>query len=97
MRAPAIVHGKTSRIRHDADGLFAGIEQGIEVMRYHSFIVEPNTLPEALKVTARTEDGLIMGVRHLTWPLFGLQFHPESIGTPCGPELARNFLAMGAA
>jgi anthranilate synthase component II len=96
VRAPAIVHGKTSRIRHDGAGLFAGIEQGVEVMRYHSFIVEPDTLPPVLRVTATTEDGLIMGVEHTEWPMVGVQFHPESIGTPCGPQLAQNFLSMGA-
>lgn len=95
VRAPAIVHGKTSAIRHDGDGLFQGIPQGVEVMRYHSFIVQADTLPECLTVTAETDNGLIMGVRHSTWPLVGLQFHPESIGTPCGPQLAQNFLGMG--
>ncbi len=96
VRAPAIVHGKTSRIRHDGDGLFANIDQDVEVMRYHSFIVESDTLPASLRVTASTDDGLVMGIQHETWPLFGVQFHPESIGTPCGPQLAQNFLGMGA-
>ena len=96
VRAPAIVHGKTSRIRHDGDGLFANIDQDVEVMRYHSFIVESDTLPASLRVTASTDDGPVMGIQHETWPLFGVQFHPESIGTPCGPQLAQNFLGMGA-
>lgn len=93
--APEIVHGKTSRIRHDGAGLFAGLAQGIEVMRYHSLVVDRATLPAMLIVTAETEDGgLIMGLRHTERPLFGVQFHPESIGTPDGPHMMRRFLEV---
>ncbi len=95
VRAPQIVHGKTSVITHDGTGLFAGLPTEIEVMRYHSLLVADDTLPDTLRVTARTqEDNLIMAMQHVEWPLFGLQFHPESIGTPDGATMMRNFLAV---
>jgi para-aminobenzoate synthetase component 2 len=94
VRAPEIVHGKTSPIHHCGDGLFAGLPQGVEVMRYHSFIAERSTLPACLEVTAETPDGLVMGVSHRDRPLVGVQFHPESIGTPQGGSLLQRFLAM---
>lgn len=95
VRAPEIVHGKTSAIAHDGRGVFAGLPDGVEVMRYHSLTVDEASLPETLEVSARTVDGaLVMAVRHIEWPLVGLQFHPESIGTPDGPAMLRNFLEM---
>jgi len=95
VRAPEIVHGKTARITHDGAGLFAGLPSAIEVMRYHSLVVDETTLPDCLRVTARTmRDGLIMGLAHVAWPLVGVQFHPESIGTPDGAHMMRRFLEM---
>jgi anthranilate synthase component 2 len=91
--APTIVHGKTDRIRHSEKGIFSGVPQQIPVMRYHSLVIDSDTLPAALEVSATTADGLIMGIAHCTLPLFGLQFHPESIGTPDGKQILRNFLA----
>jgi anthranilate synthase/aminodeoxychorismate synthase-like glutamine amidotransferase len=96
VRAPTIVHGKTSPVNHCADGLFAGLPQGFEVMRYHSFIADRDTIPECLEVTAETAEGLVMGVAHRDRPLVGVQFHPESIGTPLGRLLLERFLAMTA-
>ena len=94
VRAPTVMHGKTSRIVHDGSSVFEGLPPSIEVMRYHSLIVDEATLPTAFRVTARTEpDGLLMGIAHKERPLHGVQFHPESIGTPDGPALLRTFLA----
>ena len=95
-RAPEIVHGKTAKVEHCAEGLFEGLPQQFEAARYHSLIVERNSLPESLEVTAATADGLIMGVRHREWALHGVQFHPESIATPDGPTILENFLSMCA-
>ena len=92
--APEIVHGKASPIQHDGVGLFGGLAQDIEVMRYHSLMAERQSLPASLQISAQTADGLVMAVRHRKWPLFGLQFHPESIGTPDGSRLLGNFLTM---
>jgi anthranilate synthase/aminodeoxychorismate synthase-like glutamine amidotransferase len=97
VRAPKVLHGKTSRIRHDGSGIFAGLESPLEVMRYHSLMIDPATLPSSLRVTATTEDGVIMGVAHEEHPIVGVQFHPESIGTPGGLRLLRNFLEWGRA
>ena len=91
-RAPEVVHGKTAKIEHCGDGLFKGLPQPLEAARYHSLIVERDSLPESLEITATTGDGLIMGVCHREWPLHGVQFHPESIATPDGPALLQNFL-----
>lgn len=96
VRAPKIVHGKTSRVQHEGKGLFAGLPERMEVMRYHSLIADADTLPQDLRVTARTDGGLIMAVAHTSWPLVGVQFHPESIGTPEGRHLMSNFLTMRA-
>jgi anthranilate synthase component 2 len=93
VRAPVIVHGKASAVRHDGDGLFEGIDNPMQAMRYHSLMAERATLPACLRVTAETvEDGLVMAVAHREWPLRGVQFHPESIGTPQGKTLLANFL-----
>jgi anthranilate synthase/aminodeoxychorismate synthase-like glutamine amidotransferase len=95
VRAPKIVHGKTSRVRHDGSRLFARLPETFEVMRYHSLLGDRATLPSSLRVTAvTTEDDLIMAVEHEFWPLFGIQFHPESIGTPDGKTILRNFLEI---
>jgi len=89
----APVHGKTSRVLHGDTGLFAGLPQGFETARYHSLAVDPETLPEELVVTARTPDGVIMGLRHRDLALAGVQFHPESFMTPVGPRLLARYLA----
>lgn len=97
VRAPMVVHGKTSWIRHDGTGVFAGLPEEIEVMRYHSLLIDEATLPDAFRVTARTtDDGLIMGIAHREWPAEGVQFHPESIGTPDGLAMMQSFLTRGA-
>ncbi len=91
-RAARPMHGKTSVLRHDGSGLFAGLPAACVVGRYHSLIAVPGRLPESLEVTASTEDGEIMAVRHRRHPTEGVQFHPESILTPDGPRLLANFL-----
>jgi len=96
VRAGRLMHGKTSLIRHDARTLFAGLPQPCEVGRYHSLIASPASLPAELEVSARTAEGEIMAVRHRTLAVEGVQFHPESILTPDGPKLMRNFLACSA-
>jgi len=95
VRAPEPCHGKTSLILHDDAGLFAGLPEPLEVMRYHSLVGERATLPDCLRVTAWTDEGLVMGVRHRKWPLYGVQFHPESIGTEYGPAMIGRFLTDG--
>jgi anthranilate synthase/aminodeoxychorismate synthase-like glutamine amidotransferase len=94
VRAPRLMHGKTSPVTHDGRGLFAGLPQSAEVGRYHSLIAQPDTLPADLEVTARTPEGEIMGVRHRTLQVEGVQFHPESVLTPDGPRLIGNFLKL---
>jgi para-aminobenzoate synthetase component 2 len=97
VRAARLMHGKTSPIIHDGRSIFAGLSNPFEAMRYHSLLIEPQSLPECLEVSARTAEGEIMGLRHRRFPIEGVQFHPESIGTPEGKELLRNFLARVAA
>jgi anthranilate synthase/aminodeoxychorismate synthase-like glutamine amidotransferase len=94
VRAGRLMHGKTSIIQHDGRTLFEGLPQPCEVGRYHSLIAAPDTLPPELEVTARTAEGEIMGVRHRTLMVEGVQFHPESILTPDGPALMKNFLGF---
>ena len=94
VRAGRLMHGKTSIIQHDGASLFAGLPQPCEVGRYHSLIAAPETLPRDLEVSARTDQGEIMGVRHRTLMVEGVQFHPESILTPDGPALMKNFLGF---
>ena len=96
VRAGRLMHGKTSIVQHDGRGVFAGLPQHCEVGRYHSLIAAPETLPPELEVTARTVESEIMGVRHRTLTVEGVQFHPESILTPDGPRLMQNFLALSA-
>jgi anthranilate synthase component II len=97
IQAPEILHGKTSIIRHSESVLFQNLPDELEVMRYHSLLGERTSLPDCLAVTAETvQDHLIMAVEHRTWPLYGIQFHPESIGTPAGRTILENFLTFGA-
>ncbi len=91
--APTLMHGKTSAIHHDGSGLFAGLPEPFTATRYHSLVVDPSTVPDVLRVTATTADGVVMGVAHRTLPVWGVQFHPESILSPDGPTLLSNFLA----
>jgi anthranilate synthase/aminodeoxychorismate synthase-like glutamine amidotransferase len=91
-RAGEIRHGKTSMIHHDGAGVFAGLPDPFEAIRYHSLVIYPETLPDCLEITARTGNGLIMGVRHKEYPVEGVQFHPESIMTAVGHDLLRNYL-----
>jgi len=94
VRAGRLMHGKTSTITHDGRTLFAGLPQGCEVGRYHSLIAAPERMPAVLEVSALTPEGEIMGARHRTLVVEGVQFHPESILTPTGPKLLENFLAL---
>ncbi len=86
------VHGKTAKILHDGAGVYAGLDQGFEATRYHSLVIEPESMPDCLVVTSRTPDGTIMGVRHRDFPVEGVQFHPESVLTRQGRDLLKNFL-----
>ena len=92
VRAPKIVHGKSSRVRHSGEGIYKGMPQPMEAARYQSLILERAALPDCLTVTAETEDGVIMGIRHKEYDVEGVQFHPESILTPEGKTMLRNFL-----
>ena len=94
VRAGRLMHGKTSLARHDGKTIFDGLSQPVEVGRYHSLCVEHDSLPDVLEVSAETERGEIMGVRHKTLPIEGVQFHPESVLTPDGDSLMANFLRM---
>ena len=92
VRAARLMHGKVSPVQHDGKGVFSGMAQNFQAGRYHSLIAEPSSVPQILEVTARTAEGEIMGVRHRTLPIEGVQFHPESVLTPEGPALMGNFL-----
>ena len=94
VRSRAPVHGKTSRIHHDGRTIFTGLPAPITGTRYHSLVIDPDRLPPSLEVSARTEDGVVMGVRHRTAIVEGVQFHPESVLTECGHAILRNFLAL---
>ena len=94
VRADRIMHGKTSRIHHDGKGVYLGLSNPFEATRYHSLVIQPGTLPDAFEVVARTEEDEIMGVRHKTWPLEGVQYHPESFLTLEGTKLLKNFLEL---
>jgi len=94
IRAPYLMHGKTSMIHHDGKTIFAGLPNPFEATRYHSLIIKRETLPPVLEVTAWTDDGIIMGVRHKNFKVEGVQFHPESILTGAGKDLLRNFLKL---
>jgi anthranilate synthase component II len=94
VRAKALMHGKTSQVHHDGKGLFKGLKNPFTATRYHSLSVRREDLPADLEVTAWTDDGEVMGVQHKTRPVYGVQFHPESIATECGHELLANFLDL---
>jgi anthranilate synthase/aminodeoxychorismate synthase-like glutamine amidotransferase len=94
VRADRLMHGKTSPILHDGKGVFAGLPSPFEATRYHSLIVRRDSVPEALEITAETAEKEIMGLRHREYPIHGVQFHPESILTPEGKQLLKNFLEM---
>jgi anthranilate synthase component 2/para-aminobenzoate synthetase component 2 len=94
VRAARLMHGKTSRVQHDGRTIYSGLSQPFEAGRYHSLIAEPETLPGELQVTARTAEGEVMGVRHDSLAIEGVQFHPESILTPEGPRLMANYLGV---
>lgn len=94
IRAPYLMHGKTSPIFHRNTDIFAGMPNPFTAARYHSLLVERSTLPDCLEITAETEDGLIMGLRHKTMPVYGVQFHPESFATENGISLLENFLRL---
>jgi len=89
-----VIHGKTSKIYHDGKSIFTGVENPFEAARYHSLILKKDTIPSLLEVTAHTEDGIIMGVRHKNYKLEGIQFHPESFLTPVGLKILKNFIDL---
>jgi len=95
VRAPTLMHGKTSEIHHDGRSVFAGLPDPFTATRYHSLIIARESVPECLEVSAWTDDGVVMGLRHRSLPLEGVQFHPESILTAAGKDLLRNFLGLG--
>lgn len=97
VRAPSPMHGKLSRIRHIGEGVFRDIPDAFEATRYHSLTIDPQSIPPSLTVTARTDDGMIMGIVHNTHPVHGVQFHPESIASEHGHALLKNFLALARA
>ncbi len=94
VRSGKVVHGKVSVIYHDDDGLFSGIENPFIAARYHSLIVERDGVPDCFKITAWTENGLVMGIRHRVHRIWGIQFHPESFLTACGESILKNFVSM---
>lgn len=93
VRAPSVMHGKTSTVSHSGEGVFSELDPQLTVTRYHSLVVEPDSVPDTLEVTATSEDGVIMGLRHKTLPVEGVQFHPESVLTDSGHQMLKNFLA----
>lgn len=94
VHAPEVMHGKRSEILHTNKGIFKGLPNPLTIMRYHSLMVDPESFPEELEVTAQTNDGLIMGFQHKKFPIHGVQFHPESMGTEHGLQLIRNFCSL---
>jgi len=96
VRAQEPVHGKVWKIQHQGKGVFAGLSSPLEATRYHSLVVDRKTLPDCLEITAETDDGLIMGLQHKTLPIYGVQFHPESIASEHGHEILKNFLDLAA-
>lgn len=93
IRAPHLMHGKTSEVTHHNVGVFAGLANPVTTTRYHSLVIEKSSMPDCLSITAETADGIVMGVRHTSLPVEGVQFHPESILTTSGHDMLRNFLA----
>ncbi|CAN5619270.1 aminodeoxychorismate/anthranilate synthase component II [soil metagenome] len=96
VRAPVVMHGKTSKVSHESAGVFAGLPDPFVATRYHSLIVDESSLPPALEVTARSEDGTVMGLRHREFDVYGVQFHPESILTDTGHQLLATFIGSSA-
>lgn len=96
IRAPRMMHGKTSPIYHKKTGIFKGISSPVEVTRYHSLIVEKPSLPKCFRITSETDDGIIMGIKHRRYPIEGLQFHPESYMTSSGLNMLENFISRGS-
>ena len=96
VRAKNLMHGKTSRITHTGEGVFQGLPNPFTAVRYHSLVIEESSLPPSLKVTARSEDGEIMGIQHKEYPLFGVQFHPESVLSEGGMDILKNFLDLAS-
>jgi anthranilate synthase component II len=94
VRAPACMHGKTSTISHTGSGVFSSVPNDFTATRYHSLTIEPDSMPDCLEVTARSEDGVIQGIAHKEFPIFGVQFHPESIVSEHGHAILRNFIDM---
>jgi anthranilate synthase/aminodeoxychorismate synthase-like glutamine amidotransferase len=94
VRAPRLFHGKVSAIHHDGKNVFAGLANPLTATRYHSLVIDPSSVPACLEVSARTADGVIMGIRHRDLPVEGVQFHPESALTPEGKQLLGNFLSL---
>ncbi len=92
IHAPQLMHGKTSRIKHDGKSVFQNIPDNFTATRYHSLVLDPDKIPDVLEVSAHSDDGVIMGVRHKEWPLEGIQFHPESILTTEGPNIVKNWI-----
>lgn len=90
--ADEIMHGKVSKVIHSGDLIYEGVSSPFTVMRYHSLVSDPNTFPDSLEVTAKTEEGVIMSIKHKIYPIYGVQFHPESIGSPEGKKIIKNFL-----
>jgi anthranilate synthase component 2 len=96
VHAPSLMHGKTSVVHHDGQTVYEGVDNGFTATRYHSLALDPDSIPEdELEVTSKTSDGVIMGVRHKTYPVEGIQFHPESILTTEGPKIVQNWLKAG--
>ncbi len=93
VRAPTVMHGKTSLIHHRGQGVFAGLPEPFEATRYHSLVVDRDSVPDVLEITAETDDGIVMGLRHRTYDIEGVQFHPESILTAAGHDLVANFVS----
>ena len=92
VRAPTVMHGKTSTVSHSGEGVFSDLDPSLTVTRYHSLVVEPDSIPDTLEVTATSEDGVIMGLRHREHPIEGVQFHPESVLTDSGHQMLKNFM-----
>lgn len=95
--APSLMHGKTSQIYHDGKTLFNHVDKGFVATRYHSLVLTPDSIPDVLEITARSDDDVIMGVRHREYPIEGIQFHPESILTTEGPKIIKNWLSLNYA
>lgn len=94
IRAPLCMHGKMSQITHEGKGVFAGLSDGFQATRYHSLTLDPDQIPDCLEITARSEDGVIMGIQHKDMPIYGVQFHPESIASEHGHDILANFMKL---